>query len=670
MIPLQFPTPQDTPNYTPSLTHSESDGTSNSTDTSVSQPRSPFRTLLSQLSHELEKGRLVTHKPYLSSDCRKSQPSIYWYWPIDAGRTSLINAVKSPPILASLLNNLSWNDLLAISQTCRECRGLLNIPEIKDVILSHIVPAFRHVLLDRNFARFRDVHVTFHDLTVFRELSEIDLHPRTLTGYLVISQQVPLLYYSKHAFSVLSALLPYDGQEDTTAKLSIFAQAHSRVVLLIQSIIHSSESPISPEPAEYKWRSGLSQPGLRELTFPAPLAYTSPDQPATDVKLNKKSSHKRTLPRSSVRPESKLLKPLPSVSPAKGVRKGSSIFGTGDVVLPPPPSSEPRALKVYAGSWRRTLQSSSSISDDDLIPFPNRQFASSRLSSYSSLPKSYQHPRHRSPMSCLSSNSSLSTHSPLFWTGNASPGFRSPSIAYSSPHDFHLATSRSRAPVLRVFVPCSSLTEDSITECEAQLVDAGLWEHLSTGDLVCNLGYVPSKPDDTGSFENMSELGERETHSHHAQKPGWRIWLVFDGYSLFPFNPAAPPPFESPLMLPSPFYYTHVLPPSANPRYVFSMPACAGVPQLALAHTAARVPSPHSLTGSALARRWVWTARVCRRGGREAGLGGGWMGEWILEGEGTREGKEVLLECLRGVGVQREWELVRERSGGGRIWLR
>lgn len=72
----------------------------------------------------------------------------------------------------------------------------------------------------------------------------------------------------------------------------------------------------------------------------------------------------------------------------------------------------------------------------------------------------------------------------------------------------------------------------------------------------------------------------------------------------------------------------------------------------------------------------MWTARVWRQGmgmGFEDGVGDGWLGEWVLEAEGTREGRQVLLDCLGGEGegeVRREWELVREKSGGGRLWLK
>ena len=59
-------------------------------------------------------------------------------------------------------------------------------------------------------------------------------------------------------------------------------------------------------------------------------------------------------------------------------------------------------------------------------------------------------------------------------------------------------------------------------------------------------------------------------------------------------------------------------------------------------------------------------------------IGEGWYGYWVLETEGTREGRQALLDWLGGeyAGPPREWELVRERSGVGKkdskgtVWLK
>lgn len=55
--------------------------------------------------------------------------------------------------------------------------------------------------------------------------------------------------------------------------------------------------------------------------------------------------------------------------------------------------------------------------------------------------------------------------------------------------------------------------------------------------------------------------------------------------------------------------------------------------------------------------------------GRE-GMGDGWLGDWVLEAEGTKEGRESLVWALSGQDQAREWELIVEKSSGGCIWLR
>jgi hypothetical protein len=224
-----------------------------------------------------------------------------------------------------------------------------------------------------------------------------------------------------------------------------------------------------------------------------------------------------------------------------------------------------------------------------------------------------------------------------------------PSIRSTSPHELRMATFRSRAPIVRVFVPCPELSEDSIPECEEQLMHSGLWQHLSIGDVICNLGYVPPV--------------QAEDSDGNAR----RTWLIYNGEGLVPFSPPEPVPLEDPLSLPSPFYYMHLLPPFVNPTYVLDMPPCDNAAELTLSHVTVNVPSPHSPSGHALVKKYMWTARVQRR---EDVLGEGWQGEWILEGEGTKEGRQMLLRCLKGEGgAGRLWEVDREKSGDGFLWL-
>jgi len=143
--------------------------------------------------------------------------------------------------------------------------------------------------------------------------------------------------------------------------------------------------------------------------------------------------------------------------------------------------------------------------------------------------------------------------------------------------------------------------------------------------------------------------------------------MIFDGAVLVPYIPSAILPLSEPLSLPSPFYYAHITLPPVNPRFIAALPG--EEPEFSLALHPSRVPSRHSPSGFVRIRKYQWLARL--RPHVRPGLGEGWHGEWILEGEGTKEGQESLLDALCGnVNVKREWELVMERSTPTRLWLR
>ena len=296
-----------------------------------------------------------------------------------------------------------------------------------------------------------------------------------------------------------------------------------------------------------------------------------------------------------------------------------------------------------------------------------------------------------------------------------------------------LATSRVRAPVLRVYVPCSDLSEtpeflfpeyvqamggtSSIQQCEEQLANSGLWQHLSIGDIVCNLGYVPPAVGTSGGEDSAGEdVPGVSRESSQVRSPRGRsgkesrTWLIFNGSFLVPFCPPDDKlPIEDAITLPSPFYYDHIMPSrfdsmGSGKRSSFSSvsPIRAGnlrfslgrlpppsrrgdeAPRMQLVSSVTNVRSPHSPGGVACVKIWVWTARVWRGGvalnhvGAFAGsapaastMGIGWEGEWVLEGDGTVEGRQFLIDCLNGTARgTRDWEFVRDRSGGGRIWLK
>jgi len=232
-------------------------------------------------------------------------------------------------------------------------------------------------------------------------------------------------------------------------------------------------------------------------------------------------------------------------------------------------------------------------------------------------------------------------------------------ITVTIPHDIRAATSRLRAPILRVFFPCSKVDHRTITACEAQLEDAGLWQHLSVGDIICNLGYLPPAPADGTAPSN--------TDPSNNDAAGPESWLIFDGTGLLPYTPSAILPLSDPLSLPSPFYYAHIIFPPVNPTFIAALPREA--PEFSLTLLATRLRSPHSPNGFARIRKYQWLARV--RAHVRPGLGEGWHGEWILEGEGTKEGRQSLSDALSGNdNVKRVWELVMERCSLTRIWLR
>ncbi|KAJ6609205.1 hypothetical protein B0H10DRAFT_2065038 [Mycena sp. CBHHK59/15] len=543
----------------------------------------------------------------------------------------LLSAAKHSRILASLLEQLSWHASWAFLCTCRDARDLFFKPELKDAILSRFVPGYSVCLRISDPLRLQNVPVALADL-----------------NFLLISQTVSLHRYPMHALACLSAWLPNAEKLERTSKFVTLTQAHSRFVLLLQALAHSSTLPPPPEPEEIEWKSSF-EPNLRQLTFPAPLSYITPPlvpEPAPPVRHGRsrystdfgRAGKTPLATRSQSRPQSRL-----------------PLFRNSNPKIPPPPASEPRSLKHYTAGWRRPLsRASESTSDDEwgrkALERPHRRFASVNFSSDSS---SFSNPS--TPFS-RDSTRELS-----------SPPIR-PGIFH---HDLSLATSRTRAPILRVFVPCADLElsedSDSIAQCENQLYESGLWDHLSSGDIVCNLGYVPP-PEEPGSSDGS--LPDSAGSEHALQNR--RKWLLFNGESLVPFSPPESLPLRNPFILPSPCYYAHVMPPLTNPVFtVDRLPPCDDIPQMRLVSSSTKVRSPHSPTGFALVQKPVWTARVWRQVAQDDDIGLGWQGEWVLEGEGTREGQKVLLDCLRGTkSFFREWHLIREKSNEGRIWFR
>ncbi|KAI0783652.1 hypothetical protein C8Q75DRAFT_429736 [Abortiporus biennis] len=601
--------------------------------------------------------------------------------------------LEQPRILATLISHLPWAAFHSLSSVCRDLRLLVTHPDYKDAILSEYVPGYRWALYNREAEQCRDVEIDMHDLSL-----------------LMLAQELPLHKHPMHALIILNStfqLPDFIEPNSTSAKYVSLAQAHSRFVLLLQSMVHSSTFPMTPEESDgsvgwssCRFTAEQRQSGVRELTFPAPLSYAKPTETVADAlraiphnsKLHRKMSSftNSQLSRSPTVASSDF---QPLINGSKPKRR-LSVFGGSMRALPPP--AAPHTLKYYSSSWRRTMAQNrtglplTSISDDEndetFEPkFPHRRFVSVdiRHSSESSL---------SSPSPSSSRSITDYPPSPRITKDAALPQ-SPPAQGTASPHDLQMATSRLRAPILRVFVPCTELDEFSISSCEEQLMDAGLWDHLSAGDIVCNFGYVPPPDNEDSSQPSSGCSPDSSEGSGHRKK-----WLMFNGYCLVHYIPPSAPPVQNSITLPSPFYFSHILPPMTNPRYILALPplsgSCSPSPSkrsrtnfakqdnsmnLTLANLPTRVWSPHSPLGYAMVKKYVWLAKLPYAGfnvGAEGGEapGEGWQGEWVLEAEGTREGKQSLLDALHpgddGLGRRGLWEIVREKSGKGRLWMR
>jgi len=59
--------------------------------------------------------------------------------------------------------------------------------------------------------------------------------------------------------------------------------------------------------------------------------------------------------------------------------------------------------------------------------------------------------------------------------------------------------------------------------------------------------------------------------------------------------------------------------------------------------------------------------------GGSSSVGDGWNVEWVVEAEGTKEGKAGLIMALDPSEDEvhdTEWEIVREKCSPGRLWMR
>ena len=286
-----------------------------------------------------------------------------------------------------------------------------------------------------------------------------------------------------------------------------------------------------------------------------------------------------------------------------------------------------------------------------------------------------------------------------------------------NPHSLSSGSHPLFAPVYRVYVPDASPAPSAQDrnkdgdrverECEAQLRSSGVWQRsLRVGDAVVNVGYV-------GEDDGMG-------------------WFIFDGRHLAKFDSTSPPPMVrtrsvvpqvqslsgNPNLvtvdaieagIPCPTYYSHILPRGTNPIHALRIPThLLALPPVTTptAHSPFASADPEAtptqdypgqprhqaltfalvhlrtpvalLSGQGHVQRYIWTARCNFRSERCASeLGAMWAGEWVLESEGTPEGRALLDRVLgmgaggRGdVGMVWKWEVVLERCEGDVLWLR
>jgi len=405
---------------------------------------------------------------------------------------------------------------------------------------------------------------------------------------------------------------------------------HSRFILYLRS--RSNVTLSQDEDERVQTPFSLT---TKELIFPAPLSYPSLN-PSPPVPLHRPLNQSST---TDAPTKPKTLRRL-SIVP----RKSES--------PPPPPAPRISPPPTLFGSRRlsRLSQSTPKISPSMFEPqlSPPSSFAHRRSQSA----QDGLNPSEGQPTARSRSSPQIDTFPSASRGGSAlsiAPGQQHPSVdsfpgaaAASSLHSLNRVWWQARAPILRVYVPCSVLDDATLHACMVQLTAAQLHKHLAPGDLVINFGYVPEQAE--GAEEDVG-------------------WMIYDGERLMPLTHRIPV-YNPTFTLPSPFYYSHVLPPTTNPRFVLTIPRRrTQVPTFTHGRLISTVASVMSPTGRVRVNLTAWVART------EALR---WGNEWILEAEGTKEGKAFLETAIASadVGGGQEWELVREKCGRGRIWLR
>ncbi|EJU04840.1 hypothetical protein DACRYDRAFT_20460 [Dacryopinax primogenitus] len=600
---------------------------------------------------------------------------------------SLSDLLSKPRILLRLLaNGLVLGDIVALMQTCRKTReALTHDGEIREIIFERTIPGYRRKISD--YTLDEDVSATMVDYELLGE-----------------SLAMPLHRYPTHALQILTSppsAIPSVEAQQITQYLEALTQVHSRFVLLLRS--RGPRWSLQLELDDPSWLVSNGGGGAnalgqgrqnahlwhrgppREIVFPTPL-WGGDDDNSPPSPLTIRSTPPSVPKRSTTKRRSSVLVNL---------RRSNSR------APPPPPNPVPAALSYYR--------------QPQLIVPPNRRASFSRsLDSFVGGPtfpglppfghspsNNLTYPHGSAPPAVVSSQTwprstpspPLISPSPPSPTGSGSPSgsdYSPPSLSHvtlppmqphsqfwgshglppiTSPHDLHLACLPTRAAVIRVFVPCASLSPSALLACEGQLFASGLWHFLHPGDVVCNLGYIPHAGSKSTSPQSSS--AEIPVDPMQGDEDAPRGWLLYTGTSLVPYYPPAPPPLKNPLSLPTPTYYTHLS--TTAPRFLLTLPG-KPIDRPTLQASIMTLPPPHL---GANVKIQVWRARITVPGDmivypndsmQGTYIGPGWAGEWVVEADGTKEGLSALMDAEEG--GERVWEVVKGRSRPGRVWLR
>ena len=543
---------------------------------------------------------------------------------------------RDPDILVELVDLIqSPRDFLSFIYVSKEMRAVVgaafeNEPTVRHRFFARFLPG--HALATRPYWNPR-LRIDLTDLELFRAYSSHCLPRASRLLFTVESEAVPLSIYPMHALMLMASKSPPSPERhETTMRFQTLTLTHSRFILYLRS---RSNLPIAVDEDErVQTPFGLT---AKELIFPAPLSYPSL-HPSSTVPLHQPLTKSAT---TAAPTKAKVLQRL-SIVPK---RAGSSPPPPAPRISPPPTLFGSRRLSRLSQS---TPKMSPSMFENHLSPpssFAHRRshsaqdtLAASKASDAQGTSRSRSSPQVDSPRSTSRGGSALSIapghqHSSVdSFTGAGGAG---------SLHSLNRVWWQTRAPILRVFVPSSVLDEATLHACMVQLTTAELHKHLAPGDLVINFGYVPEQ----------AESAEEDVG-----------WMIYDGERLIPLTHRIPV-YNPTFTLPSPFYYSHVLPSTTNPRFVLSVPRRRTPPPMfthgRVTSTVASVMSP---TGRVRVNLTAWIAKIETLR---------WGAEWILEAEGTKEGKAFLETAIASdVSGGQEWELVREKCVRGRIWLR